>query len=71
MSDVLRAVDLSKRFRSTVVLDGLNIEVPEGGVYALVGTNGAGHVQFNGRNGRNERSHSVTLFLGVGATSVS
>jgi ABC-2 type transport system ATP-binding protein len=42
MSDVLRAVDLSKRFRNTVVLDGLNMAVPEGSVYALIGTNGAG-----------------------------
>ncbi len=42
MSDVLRTIGLSKRFRKTVVLDGLNLAVPEGSVYALVGTNGAG-----------------------------
>ena len=40
--DVLRTIDLSKRFRKTVVLDGLNLAVPEGSVYGLVGTNGAG-----------------------------
>ncbi len=34
--------DLTKRFRGTVALDGLNLEVPEGSVYALMGANGAG-----------------------------
>jgi ABC-2 type transport system ATP-binding protein len=42
MSDILRAVDLSKRFGGTAVLDRLNLDVPEGGVYALVGANGVG-----------------------------
>jgi ABC-2 type transport system ATP-binding protein len=42
MSGILRAIDLSKRFRGTVALDRLNLDVPEGGVYGLVGPNGAG-----------------------------
>jgi ABC-2 type transport system ATP-binding protein len=42
MSDILRANDLSKRFRKTVVLDRLNMVVPENSVYGLVGPNGAG-----------------------------
>lgn len=42
MSDVLRANDLSKRFRKAGVLDHLNMVVPEGSVYGLVGPNGAG-----------------------------
>jgi ABC-2 type transport system ATP-binding protein len=42
MSDILRANDLSKRFRKTVVLDRLNMAVPENSVYGLVGPNGAG-----------------------------
>jgi ABC-2 type transport system ATP-binding protein len=42
MSDILRAVDLSKRFRKAVVLDRMNMAVPEGSVFALVGPNGAG-----------------------------
>ncbi|MBV8809139.1 MAG: ABC transporter ATP-binding protein [Acidobacteriaceae bacterium] len=42
MNDIVRTVDLSKRFRSTVVLDCLNMAVPEGSVYGLVGPNGAG-----------------------------
>ncbi len=42
MSDILRASDLSKRFRKTVVLDRLNMRVPENSVYGLVGPNGAG-----------------------------
>ncbi len=42
MSDILRAIDLSKRFRKAVVLDRMNMAVPEGSVFALVGPNGAG-----------------------------
>lgn len=42
MSDILRTIDLSKRFRSTVALDHMNMAVPEGSVYGLVGPNGAG-----------------------------
>jgi ABC-2 type transport system ATP-binding protein len=39
---ILGMFDLTKRFRGTVALDGLNLEVPEGSVYALMGANGAG-----------------------------
>ena len=42
MTDILRTIDLSKRFRKTGVLDHLNMIVPEHGVYGLVGPNGAG-----------------------------
>lgn len=42
MTDTLRTIDLSKRFRKTVVLDHLNMSVPEHSVYGLVGPNGAG-----------------------------
>jgi ABC-2 type transport system ATP-binding protein len=42
MSSVIRTRDLSKRFRRSLVLDGLNLEVPEGSIYGLVGPNGAG-----------------------------
>jgi ABC-2 type transport system ATP-binding protein len=42
MTEILRTVDLSKKFRSTAVLDHLNMAVPEHSVYALVGPNGAG-----------------------------
>lgn len=42
MTDILRTIDLSKRFRKTVVLDHLNMNVPEHSVYGLVGPNGAG-----------------------------
>jgi ABC-2 type transport system ATP-binding protein len=42
MNDILRTIDLSKRFRNTVVLDHLNMSVPEHSVYGLVGPNGAG-----------------------------
>jgi ABC-2 type transport system ATP-binding protein len=42
MTDILRTINLSKRFRETVVLDHLNMDVPENSVYGLVGANGAG-----------------------------
>jgi ABC-2 type transport system ATP-binding protein len=42
MSEVLRANNLSKRFRKTLVLDHMDMIVPEGSVYGLVGPNGAG-----------------------------
>jgi ABC-2 type transport system ATP-binding protein len=42
MSDILRTIDLSKRFRNTLALDHMNMTVPEGSVYGLVGPNGAG-----------------------------
>jgi ABC-2 type transport system ATP-binding protein len=42
MSDPIRCVELSKKFRGVVAVDRLNLSVPEGAIYALVGTNGAG-----------------------------
>jgi ABC-2 type transport system ATP-binding protein len=39
---ILRTADLTKRFRRTLALDRLNLDVPEGSVYALIGANGAG-----------------------------
>jgi ABC-2 type transport system ATP-binding protein len=42
MSSILRTRDLIKLFRGTKALDRLNLDVPEGSVYALVGPNGAG-----------------------------
>jgi ABC-2 type transport system ATP-binding protein len=42
MSSAIRTCDLCKRFRRTPVLDGLQLEVPEGSIYGLVGPNGAG-----------------------------
>jgi ABC-type branched-subunit amino acid transport system ATPase component len=42
MSDILRTVDLSKRYRRNPALERMNMDVPEGSVYGLVGPNGAG-----------------------------
>jgi len=42
MSYAISAFGLTKRFHRTPVLDGFNLEVPEGGIYALTGRNGAG-----------------------------
>jgi ABC-2 type transport system ATP-binding protein len=42
MPSILRAEEVQKRFRRLTVLDGLDLEVPEGSVYGLVGSNGAG-----------------------------
>jgi ABC-2 type transport system ATP-binding protein len=39
---ILGMYDLTKKFRGAIALDGLNLEVPEGSVYALIGANGAG-----------------------------
>ncbi len=42
MSVVFRAMNLSKRFGKATVLNGLDLEVPEGSVFGLIGPNGAG-----------------------------
>jgi ABC-2 type transport system ATP-binding protein len=42
MSDLISVTDLKKRFRSVPVLDGLNLNVPEGSVFGLAGPNGVG-----------------------------
>ena len=42
MSSPIRTQGLSKRFRRTLVLDGLDLDVPEGSIYGLVGPNGVG-----------------------------
>ena len=39
---ILRTIELTKRFRGTPALDRLNLDVPEGSVFALIGANGAG-----------------------------
>jgi ABC-2 type transport system ATP-binding protein len=39
---VIHSDNLVKRFRRVQALNGLNLDVPEGAVYALVGPNGAG-----------------------------
>jgi branched-chain amino acid transport system ATP-binding protein len=42
MATVLRARGLSKEFRGFRAVDDVDLDVPEGGVHALVGPNGAG-----------------------------
>ena len=42
MSDMIRTENLSKKFRSTAAVNDVNLTVPEGAIYALVGANGAG-----------------------------
>jgi ABC-2 type transport system ATP-binding protein len=42
MSNALFAAGLSKRFRNVDAVRDLTLEVPEGSIFALVGTNGAG-----------------------------
>lgn len=39
---MIRIDNLSKKFDGCLALDGLNMNVPDGSVYGLVGTNGAG-----------------------------
>jgi ABC-2 type transport system ATP-binding protein len=83
MTDILRTIDLSKRFRKTVVLDHLSMIVPEHSVYALVGPNGAGKsttikILMNARQptegtaevfGRDSRSLSPEDFTQIGYVS--
>jgi ABC-2 type transport system ATP-binding protein len=38
----IRCFDLSKTYRSVRAVDRLNLEVPEGSIYGLIGSNGAG-----------------------------
>ena len=42
MTCAIRTQGLKKKFRRTPVLEGLDMEVPSGSIYGLVGTNGAG-----------------------------
>jgi ABC-2 type transport system ATP-binding protein len=42
MNEILQTIQLSKRFRKTVVLDKVDLSVPEGSIYGLLGPNGAG-----------------------------
>jgi ABC-2 type transport system ATP-binding protein len=42
MTNIICSQALSKRFRRTVVLEGLDLEVPPGSIYGLVGPNGVG-----------------------------
>ncbi|HEY3706527.1 MAG TPA: ABC transporter ATP-binding protein [Terracidiphilus sp.] len=42
MNAVFRTQSLTKKFGRTVALAGIDVEVPEGAIYALVGANGAG-----------------------------
>jgi ABC-2 type transport system ATP-binding protein len=42
MNDMIRTENLSKKFLSTPALSEVTLAVPEGAIYALVGSNGAG-----------------------------
>jgi ABC-type multidrug transport system ATPase subunit len=42
MTPAIQTLSLSRKFGRTVALDRVDLEVPEGAVYALVGANGAG-----------------------------
>jgi ABC-2 type transport system ATP-binding protein len=42
MSNAVETVDLTRRFRRTDAVEGLNLQVPTGSIFALVGPNGAG-----------------------------
>lgn len=52
-ADVLTTTDLSKSYGRTLALQGLNLRVPAGQVYALLGPNGAG------------KSTALSLVLGL------
>src|SRR5665213_219116 len=46
MSALIEARDLSKRFGAVVALDRLSLSIPQGGVYGILGANGAGKSTF-------------------------
>lgn len=39
---MVRVENLTKKYRGTLAVDGLNMEIPEGEIYGFVGANGAG-----------------------------
>src|SRR6185369_4878309 len=39
---LIRTIELYKLFGDTAALSGVNLAIPEGAIYALVGANGAG-----------------------------
>ena len=42
MNTIIQIEDMTKRFGKTVAVDRLNLEVPEGSIFAFLGPNGAG-----------------------------
>jgi len=42
MNDLVRTIDLSKRYGRRTVVDRLNLRVPRGAVYGFLGPNGSG-----------------------------
>ena len=39
---LVRTAGLTKKYGATSVVDGVSLEVPEGGIYGFLGPNGAG-----------------------------
>ena len=46
MAALIEANDLSKRFGAVIALDRLSLSIPQGGVYGILGANGAGKSTF-------------------------
>jgi len=46
MNALIETLQLKKRFRAVEALDGVDLTIPEGSIYALVGPNGAGKTTF-------------------------
>jgi len=61
---VIEANELTKRFDDTVALDALTCRIPEGAVYGLVGSNGAGKSTFLRLVAGVYRPESGTLTIG-------
>ena len=62
METVLRTQGLCKHYRRFQALDGLDMEVPKGAIYGLVGKNcppsridGQKETRYNGKEGRQRR----------------
>ena len=53
MNNVIEARGLTKRYKRTVAVDNIDLEIPSGRIVGLIGPNGAGNFQVNiiDRNG--------------------
>ncbi len=68
METVLRTQGLCKHYRRFKALDGLDMEVPKGAIYGLVGKNGAGQNHPDPSDMRLAGSHSRELLPVWGRT---
>ena len=47
MKYILETTNLEKRYKNFKAIDSLNMHIPKGSIYGLIGKNGAGKNYFN------------------------